>query len=120
MVMGFNDRDMALAVNQVIKMEGGIVIVNKGKIISRLSLPVGGIMSAWKVPRLARELERITKSLRDLGCSLEDPLWTFGFLSFTSLIELRVTFSGVYEVKTGKILYNGCMGGVRPEAKGKR
>jgi adenine deaminase len=107
MVMGFNDQDMALAVNQVIRMEGGIVIVKEGKIISRLSLPIGGIMSALKVPRLAAELERITKRLRDLGCSLDDPLWTLGFLSFTSLIELRITFSGVYEVKTGKILYNG-------------
>ncbi|MBI4766200.1 MAG: adenine deaminase, partial [Deltaproteobacteria bacterium] len=92
-VMGFNDQDMALAANQVIKMQGGIVIVKKGKIVSRLSFPIGGIMSALKVPRLARELERITKSLRDLGCSLEDPLWTLGFLSFTSLIELRITFS---------------------------
>ena len=107
MVLGFNDQDMALAVNQVIKMEGGIVIVKKGNIVTRLSLPIGGIMSNLKVPRLAGELERINKCLRDLGCSLEDPLWTFGFLSFTSLIELRITFSGVYEVKTGKILYNG-------------
>ncbi|MBI4768822.1 MAG: hypothetical protein HY787_30235, partial [Deltaproteobacteria bacterium] len=69
-----------------------------------------------KVPRLARELERITKSLRDLGCSLEDPLWTLGFLSFTSLIELRITFSCVYEVKTGKILYNGWIKSKKREA----
>lgn len=116
MVMGFNDKDMALAVNQVIKMEGGIVIVNKGKIINRLSLPIGGVMSALKVPRLAGELERISGTLRDLGCSLEDPLWTLGFLSFTSLIELRITFSGVYEVKTGKILYNGWIKRKRPRA----
>jgi adenine deaminase len=107
MVLGFNDQDMALAVNQVIKMKGGIVVVKKGKILSRLSLPIGGIMSSLKVPRLAEELERIRSRLKGLGCSLEDPLWTLGFLSFTSLIELRITFSGVYEVKTGKILYNG-------------
>jgi adenine deaminase len=116
MVLGFDDQDMALAINQVIKMEGGIVIVQKGNIVTRLSLPIGGIMSALRVPRLARELERITQCLRDLGCSLEDPLWTLGFLSFTSLIELRITFSGVYEVKTGKILYNGWMDDGRREA----
>ncbi len=113
MVLGFNDQDMALAVNQVIKMKGGIVIVKKGKISTRLSLPIGGIMSALKVPRLAGELERVGNHLKRLGCPLEDPLWTLGFLSFTSLIELRITFSGVYEVKTGKILYNGWGQGVR-------
>ena len=95
---------------QPINVEGGIVIVTEGKILSRLSLPIGGIMSVLKVPRLAGELERIIKSLKDLGCSLEDPLWTFGFLSFTSLREFRITFSGVYEVKTGKIIYNGFEG----------
>ncbi len=107
MVMGFNDQDMVRAVNQVIEMKGGIVIVKDGKILRRLSLPIGGVMSALKVPRLSGELERFTNQLRKLGCILEDPLWTLGFLSFTSLIELRITFSGVYEVKTGKILYNG-------------
>jgi len=110
LVVGFNDKDMAQAVNQVVKMGGGITVVKEGKTLARLSLPIGGIMSALKVPRLAGELERITNTLKELGCSLEDPLWTLGFLSFTSLIELRITFSGVYEVKTGKILYNGFVG----------
>jgi adenine deaminase len=121
MVLGFNDQDMAEAANQLVKMKGGIVIVKKGKMVTRLSLPIGGIMSTLKVPRLAGELDRMAKILRNLGCPLEDPLWTFGFLSFTSLIELRITFSGVYEVKTGKILYNGFIGrrekrkGIKPE-----
>ena len=122
MVLGFNDQDMALAVNQVIKMKGGIVIVKEGKILTRLSLPIGGIMSALKVPRLAGELERFSNDLKKLGCPLEEPLWTLGFLSFTSLIELRITFSGVYEVKTGEILYNGWRKAIgnRREAKGER
>jgi adenine deaminase len=120
MVLGFNDQDMALAVNQVVEMKGGIVIVDEGKILSLLSLPIGGIMSPLKIPRLAGELDRIAKSLKGRGCTLEDPLWTLGFLSFTSLIELRITFSGVYEVKTGKILYNGWIDGGRREGRGKR
>jgi adenine deaminase len=107
MVMGFNDRDMALAANRVIKMAGGIVVVKEGKILSRLLLPIGGVMSTHKIPQLAGELEKITSILKELGCPLKDPLWTLGFLSFTSLIDLRITFSGIYEVKTGRILYNG-------------
>lgn len=110
MVMGFNDQDMAQALNQVIKMKGGIAIVTKGKILSRISLPIGGIMSAHKIPQLAKEMSQINSILNQLGCTLESPLWTLGFLSFTSLIELRITISGVYEVKTGKLLYNGFQG----------
>lgn len=107
LVLGFNDDDMALAVNAVIKKGGGVVLVKKGKVLGQLPLPIGGIMSSLKIPSLAREIERINRILKGLGSLLDDPLWTFGFLSFTSLIELRLTISGVYEVKTGKLLYNG-------------
>jgi adenine deaminase len=110
LVMGFNDKDMAEAVNRVIKTGGGIVLVKNGKRLGELPLPIGGIMSPWKIPRLAKEIERLNRILRQLGSQLEDPLWTFGFLTFTSLVELRLTPSGVYEVKTGRLLYNGFMG----------
>jgi adenine deaminase len=113
LVLGFNDEDMAIAVNQVVKMGGGIALVEKGRVLGRLSLPIGGIMSALKIPHLAKEIDRINRILRRQGSLLQDPLWTFGFLSFTSLIELRITYSGVYEVKTGKILYNGFVGETR-------
>jgi adenine deaminase len=107
MVLGFEDRDMARAIREVVKMGGGIAVVKGGKVLGRLPLPVGGIMSSHPVAKLAGELGRMTKLLKSLGSPLEDPLWTLGFLSFTSLIELRITPSGVYEVKTGRILYNG-------------
>ena len=106
LVLGFDDRDMARAVNEVVKMGGGLVIVSRGKVLGRLGLPVGGLMSDKPVPALAREMMRFVQVLRGLGCTLEDPILTLSFLSFTSLIELRITLSGIYEVKTGKMLYN--------------
>jgi adenine deaminase len=106
LVLGFDDRDMARAVNEVVKMGGGLVIVRQGKVLGRLGLPVGGLMSTRPVPDLAREIRRFVRVLRELGSTLEDPILTLSFLSFTSLIELRITLSGIYEVKTGKILYN--------------
>ena len=106
LVLGFDDRDMALAVNEVVKMGGGLVIVSRGKVLGRMGLPVGGLMSTRPVPVLAREMARFVRVLRELGSTLEDPILTLSFLSFTSLIELRITLSGIYEVKTGKILYN--------------
>ena len=107
LVLGFDDRDMARAVNEVVNMGGGLTIVNRGKVSGRLHLPVGGLMSEKPVPVLAREITAFVEVLRGLGCTLEDPILTLSFLSFTSLIELRITLSGIYEVKTGKILYNG-------------
>ena len=107
LVLGFDDRDMARAVNEVVKMGGGLVIVSSGK-------GAGKTGSAGRGPdvRPARcrpwpgKWRDLSESLRELGSTLEDPILTLSFLSFTSLIELRITLSGIYEVKTGKILYN--------------
>jgi adenine deaminase len=42
--------------------------------------------------------------LGDLGSALDNPLWTLVFLSFTSVLQLRITYSGVYDVREGKKL----------------
>jgi adenine deaminase len=54
---------------------------------------------------LAREVEKLKRAFRDFGCPLEDPIWTMGFLSFTSVVEVRITPSGVYDVKKGRVIF---------------
>ena len=57
----------------------------------------------WK--ELAHEARALKRVFRDFGCLLEDPIWTMGFLSFTSIIEVRITPSGVYDVKKGRVIF---------------
>ena len=44
-VVGDNDKDMEVAVNTLVSIGGGIVMVSEGKVIAQLSLPIGGIMT---------------------------------------------------------------------------
>jgi adenine deaminase len=53
------------------------------------------------------ELIKTNRVFEYLGCTLEEPLWTLAFLTFTPLIELRMTVSGMYDVKQGKIVFDG-------------
>lgn len=106
MVIGANDGEMARAVNEVAELGGGVVIRTKGKTAYRFPLPVGGIMSYLSMDELAIKLVKLRRILNESGSTLSDPLWTFVFLSFTSILRLRITVSGVYDVKKGKILYN--------------
>jgi len=105
MVIGGNDRDMAIALDRVIQTKGGIVLTHGGKLVHELSLPIGGIMSTLSMRELAHEVEELKRVFRDFGCPLEDPIWTMGFLSFTSIVEVRITLSGVYDVKRGKVIF---------------
>jgi adenine deaminase len=105
MVIGGDDRDMAIALDRVVKIKGGIVLVHGGIIVHEFPLPIGGIMSPLPVSELGREVEKLKSVFRKFGCPLEDPIWTMGFLSFTSIVEVRITLSGVYDVKRGRVIF---------------
>jgi adenine deaminase len=105
MVIGGDDRDMTIALDRVVRIKGGIVLVRGGRIACELRLPIGGIMSPLPMEELAREVEKLKGVFRDFGCPLEDPIWTMGFLSFTSIVEVRITPSGVYDVKKGRVIF---------------
>ncbi len=105
LVAGFDDADMQYAANTVLNMGGGIVLVDKGKLLYSLPLPNGATMSSAGIRELAGELRRGNNIFKETGSKLDDPLWTIGFLTFTSIIELRITVSGVYDVRKGKIVF---------------
>ena len=63
-------------------------------------------MSTLSVVDLAREINALNRTFRDMECNLEDPLLTLSFLSFTSIVDLRITVSGVYSVKDQKVVFS--------------
>jgi adenine deaminase len=66
-VVGANDHDMAVAVNRVAKIQGGIVVVENGKVLAELPLPIFGLMSGAppeEVAELSRAVEKAGASLR--------------------------------------------------------
>ena len=105
LVLGQRGEDMALAAHEVLKMGGGISLAYGGTIRANIPLPLGGICSLEDIPNLAHQMKILHEILRDLGCSLEYPLWTLVFLSSTALLRLHITYEGVYDVKEGKIVF---------------
>ncbi len=106
LVVGSDEEQMAQAANEVVAMGGGIVVRSHGETAYRFPLTVGGMMSPLPMEEVGRALIDLRDILHEKGCPLPDPLWTFGFLSFTSILRLRITISGIYDVQGGKILYN--------------
>jgi adenine deaminase len=105
MVVGGREADMALAANHVLETGGGVTLVQDGRVKASLPLPLGGICSTESVPALARRTEDMNDHLRQAGCWTDYPLWTLGFLSFTSVLGVRITPSGVYDVKKREIIF---------------
>lgn len=98
-VVGVTDEDIAFAVNQIEQMKGGIVVVNNGKVVSQLALPIAGLMSDKPIKEVERALEELKTSAYALGVSREiDPLMTPAFLSLPVIPHLKLTSLGLVDV----------------------
>lgn len=105
LVLGFDNNDMVTAANAVLDMGGGIVLAHQGKILYKLRLPDGATMSDLKIKEVAGELTAVNNAIRARGSALDDPFLTISYLTLTTIIELRLTVAGVYDVKKASIVF---------------
>jgi adenine deaminase len=103
-VAGADDADMALAVREVERRQGGLVVTRAGAVVDALALPLGGLMSPLPVAEVAEAAERLDQAAAGLGVGLAHP---FGFLSFLALSvvpQLKITDFGLLDVDAWQIV----------------
>lgn len=105
LVVGNDAEDMAAAARDVIEHGGGVSVVQDGKVVAGIPLPVAGVCSLKSVHELAEEIQTLNRAIRSIGSDLDNPLWTLVFLSFTSVLHLRLTYGGVYDVRKGDVVF---------------
>ena len=96
-VIGTNDYDMYVAAVEIVKLQGGKVVVNEGKVIAELPLPIAGLMSDKSFEYVSENYFNLTKAAHSLGCTIDDPFMTMGFLSLPVIPELKVTDKGLFD-----------------------
>ncbi len=99
--LGMNDDDMVLALKELRSMGGGFVVALDGKILGRLPLPVGGLMSDQDPETLMANYEDVERSVRLLGCTMEHPFMTVAFLSLSVIPSLKLTDLGYVDLAGG-------------------
>ncbi|MGC5326203.1 adenine deaminase C-terminal domain-containing protein [Brevibacillus sp. SYSU BS000544] len=103
-VIGRDPEMMAKAFNQVKKMDGGIVVYDRGGLQFQLELPIAGMISEASVDELSRKGTEFCIILQSKGHQHIDPIYSLLFLSATHLPFVRLTDEGLYDVKQRKIL----------------
>ncbi|MEF9960571.1 MAG: adenine deaminase [Niameybacter sp.] len=100
-VVGVNDEDMACAVEELIKQDGGIILVNKGEVIESMPMPIGGLMSDQSGEWVDEKLTRIHKIAHEVLHISEDvePVMTLCFMSLAVIPEIKLTDMGLFDVK---------------------
>lgn len=101
-VAGTNDRDMELAVNEVILQNGGVVLVDDEKVLGKMELPIAGIMSPKSIEEVNNKLIEVHNiAIEKLGVNSNiDPIMTLCFMSLPVIPELKITDLGLFDVNT--------------------
>lgn len=103
--VGCNDDDIAVAVNAIKDSNGGIAVVENGKIKALLELPIAGLMSGEPLTTVNEKLENAKSSAYELGADKSiDPFMTLSFLSLPVIPSLRITTKGVFDAENWKML----------------
>jgi adenine deaminase len=98
LVVGTNERDMAMAANKLAKTCGGQVVVKNGKIIGLVELCIGGLMSIEKADKVARKAGTILEGFKACGCALNNANMTLSLLALVVIPELRLSDKGLVDV----------------------
>lgn len=100
LVVGTNDADMVLAANELIRVGGGLVAVQNGRILGEVPLPIAGLMSDKSLDEMVALVSDLERAWSEMGCTLPSPFMTMSIIPLACLPELRLTNRGLVDCRT--------------------
>lgn len=97
-VVGTNDEDIYVAIKEVERLQGGLVVAADGGVLGSLALPVAGLLSTEPLETVVSGLCRLRDIAAGLGCRLPHPFAELSLLALPVIPELRLTDLGLVDV----------------------
>ena len=104
LALGRRPEAMARAVNRLLDLHGGVVLVDGERIVYELALPIGGIMTRRSVQDAARSEGELRRLLAERGYPHHEPLYSLFFMAADFLPTVRLSPRGVWDVKRSRVL----------------
>ena len=105
--VGDNDRDMLLAVENLIKMGGGITVFKDGEELASHPLEIGGLMTDLPVDEVVKCLDELhdaaEKKMEGMNKEI-DPFMTLCFMALPVIPSYKVTDCGLFDVTQFKFV----------------
>jgi adenine deaminase len=103
-VMGINEQDMAYAANELVKLGGGMIVVENGKVLAQVPMIIAGLMSDKSLLEVVKEAEQLDQAWKQLGCPLNAPYMTFSLIALPVIPEIRISNRGMVDVTKFKLI----------------
>jgi adenine deaminase len=102
--VGVGDEDLLLAVREVVNMGGGISVASANRVLSRMPLEIGGLMTAAPIRDVAVRMEELSRAASSLGCTVPEPFMILSFLALPVIPETRLTDLGLIDVNKFEVV----------------
>ena len=93
---GCTDQDLMLALNELIKEKGGLVVNAAGELHS-LPLPLGGIIGDKSGREVASCYMELNEILSKMGTPLKSPFMTLSFMALIVIPTLKIGEKGIFD-----------------------
>lgn len=97
-VVGTSEADMALAANELARVQGGQIVVRNGEVLGLVELPIAGLMSNERAEIVADKASRVLQGFRECGCHLNNANMQLSLLALVVIPELRISDKGLVDV----------------------
>ena len=98
-IVGTNDADIFTAFKRIKQIQGGLVVIDQGRVVSELPLPIAGLLSEKTFEETAAELKEIKEKVNTLGGTHPSPFMILSFLCLSAIPKLKVTDLGLIDVE---------------------
>jgi len=102
--VGANDLDILKAIEEINRLQGGLVVCANLEILASLPLPIAGLLSPEPLDVVVSQYEQVEKAAASLGSLPQSPFALLSFLALPVIPELRLTDLGLVDVNKFKLL----------------
>jgi adenine deaminase len=102
--VGTNDFDILKAIEEIHRLQGGLVVCANLEILASLPLPIAGLLSPEPLDTVASQYETVDKAAASLGNLPSSPFAILSFLALPVIPELRLTDLGLVDVSEFKLV----------------
>lgn len=100
---GMDDVSMATALAELAGMKGGVVITDGEEILTKIELPVGGLMSLLSFEELLKKVAELADGAAKIRCPGTAAIMLLSFMSLSVIPELKLTDKGYCDITKGGI-----------------
>ena len=104
MAIGSCDEYIVKAINRIVQMQGGQVVVTPEELMD-IPLPIAGLMSPVSGHEIAFRTLCIQEKVREIGCKMKSPFITMAFMCLPVIPDIKITDRHLMDTKNMSIIY---------------